>query len=143
MPGPGGGLGPRGFLTDEEKQNKPKVTGKLLKRILSYLKPYWFQFLLVFITILISALVGLLPSILTGKIVDNALVGRDLALLDAELHPHHGAGLDGRRLGAHVAEAGEAETLLPIAGGEHHNLVLLPGISGPGTHAARGRRDFL
>ncbi len=81
MPGPGGGLGPRGFLTDEEKQNKPKVTGKLLKRILSYLKPYWFQFLLVFITILISALVGLLPSILTGKIVDNALVGRDLALL--------------------------------------------------------------
>ncbi len=81
MPGPGGGLGPRGFLTDEEKQNKPKVTGKLLKRILSYLKPYWFQFLLVFITILIAALVGLLPSILTGKIVDNALVGKDLALL--------------------------------------------------------------
>mgnify|MGYP002624178189 CR=1 FL=1 len=82
MPGPmGGGLGPRGFLTDEEKQNVPKVTGKLLLRILSYLKPYWFQFLLVFLAILVSAGVGLLPSIITGKIVDEALVGRDMSLL--------------------------------------------------------------
>lgn len=81
MRGPGSSLGPRGFLTDEEKQNMPKVSGALLNRILSYLKPYWFQFLLVFVTILVSAVVGLLPSILTGKIVDNALVDRDLALL--------------------------------------------------------------
>ena len=81
MPGPGSALGPRGFLTDEEKANKPHVTKALLLRILSYLKPYWFQFLLVFVTILISAVVGLLPSILTGKIVDNALGNRDLTLL--------------------------------------------------------------
>ena len=48
MPPPGGrGLGPRGFLTEEEKAQKPHVTGELLLRILSYLKPYWFQFLLV------------------------------------------------------------------------------------------------
>ena len=36
MPGPGGGLGPRGFLTDEEKKNKPKVSKALLLRILSF-----------------------------------------------------------------------------------------------------------
>ena len=78
----GGRLGgPRGFLTDEEKANKPKVTGALLLRILSYLKPYWFQFLLVFAAILLSATVGLLPSIITGRIVDQALVGKDLRLL--------------------------------------------------------------
>ena len=77
----GRGLGPRGFLTDEEKQNMPKVTKKLLLRILSYLKPYWLQFLLVFLAILLSATVGLLPSIITGRIVDEALVGRDLKLL--------------------------------------------------------------
>ena len=74
-------LGPRGFLTDEEKQNKPKVTKELLLRILSYLKPYWPQFLLVFAAILLSATVGLLPSIITGRIVDEALLGRDMALL--------------------------------------------------------------
>ncbi len=81
MPGPFGFAGPRGFLTDEEKQNMPKVTKDLLKRILSYLKPYWFQFMLVFVTILLSAAVGLLPSIITGRIVDEALIGKDMKLL--------------------------------------------------------------
>ena len=69
------------FLTDEEKANRPKVTPALLRRILSYLKPYWFQFLMVFMAILLSAAVGLMPSIITGRIVDEALVGRDLRLL--------------------------------------------------------------
>ena len=82
MAGPGrGSLGPRGFLTDEEKQNMPKVTGKLLLRILGYLKPYWLQFLFVFAAILLSATVGLLPSIITGRIVDEALVGKNMKLL--------------------------------------------------------------
>jgi ATP-binding cassette subfamily B protein len=82
MPGPmGGGMGPRGFLTDEEKQNAPKVSWQLVRRILTYLKPYWFQFLLVFLTILVSAGVGLLPSIITGRIVNEALVGKNMKLL--------------------------------------------------------------
>ena len=78
---PGGRMGPRGFLTDEEKANMPKVDGALIKRILGYLTPYWLQFVLVFLTILVSAVVGLLPSIITGKIVDEALVGKNLKLL--------------------------------------------------------------
>ena len=81
MAGPGRGLGPRGFLTEEEKKNLPKVSGALIRRILGYLKPYWPQFLLVFVTILLSAVVGLLPSIITGKIVDEALVGKNMRLL--------------------------------------------------------------
>ena len=74
-------MNPRGFLTDEEKKHMPKVTKGLLLRILSYLKPYWFQFFLVFAAILLSATVGLLPSIITGRIVDQALVGRNMELL--------------------------------------------------------------
>ena len=73
MPPLGMSLGPRGargFLTDDEKQNMPKVTGALLKRILSYLKPYWLQFLFVFVAILLSAVIGLYPSLITGQIVD-------------------------------------------------------------------------
>ncbi len=76
-----GGLGPRGFLTEEEKENLPKVDKALLKRILSYLKPYRVQFCFVFLAILLSAVVGLLPSIITGKIVDEALINKDMALL--------------------------------------------------------------
>ena len=67
----GHGMGPRGFLTEEEKSNKPKITKVLIKRILGYLKPYVFQFIMVFVTIILSATVGLLPSIITGKIVDQ------------------------------------------------------------------------
>ena len=80
----GGGrnsLGPRGFLTEEEKKNVPKITKELLIRILSYMKPYRIQFGFVFIAIILSATIGLFPSIITGKIVDQALVGNDLALL--------------------------------------------------------------
>ena len=77
------GLGGHGgqFLTDEEKANMPKVTKGLLLRILSYLKPYWLQFALVFVAIVVAAIVGLVPSIVTGMIVDEALVGEDLKYL--------------------------------------------------------------
>ena len=74
-------MGPRGFLTDEEKNNLPTVTWDLIKRILGYLTPYWSRFVLVFITIIVSAVLGLLPSIITGRIVDEALVGESMSLL--------------------------------------------------------------
>ena len=77
----GGPLGPRGFLTEEEEANKPVVTAGLLKRIFSYIKPYWFKFLLVFATLLLSAWLGLLPSIITGRIVDEALLGPTMGSL--------------------------------------------------------------
>lgn len=78
-PPPGGGMrgrGPRGFLTDEEKQNRPKVTKGLLIRILGYLKPYKWHFALVFLTLALSAVMGLLPSVITGQIVDS-LIGEN------------------------------------------------------------------
>lgn len=71
MRGPMNLGGPRGFLTDEEKKNKPKVTRKLLFRILGYLKPYKWHFLLVFMALMISAVLGLFPSVVTGYIVDS------------------------------------------------------------------------
>ncbi|MCR4643849.1 MAG: ABC transporter ATP-binding protein/permease [Oscillospiraceae bacterium] len=77
MPPPGGRLGP-GFLSEEELKNKPKVTKALLLRIFSYLKPYWKQMALVLLAILLSAVLSLAPSVLTGNIVDEGLIGRDL-----------------------------------------------------------------
>lgn len=74
-------LGPRGFLTDEEKNNLPTVSWALIRRILGYLAPYWSKFVLVFVTIILSSVLGLLPSIITGRIVDEALVGESMKLL--------------------------------------------------------------
>lgn len=73
--------GDRAFLTEAEKKNRPKVTWKLIRRIGSYMLPYWKQMGLVLICICISSVLGLLPSILTGRIVDEGLIGRDLKAL--------------------------------------------------------------
>ena len=74
-------LGPRGFLTDEEKNNLPTVSWALIRRILGYLAPSWSKVVLVFVTIILSSVLGLLPSIITGRIVDEALVGESMKLL--------------------------------------------------------------
>lgn len=80
MPGTRG-LGPRGFLTEDEKQNVPKLSKELIFRILKYLKPYWFQLLIVFSIIILSSVLGLLPSLITAKIIDEAILGRNFTLL--------------------------------------------------------------
>ena len=70
-----------GFLTEEEKANRPKVTGELLKKIFSWLKPYWKQLLVVFLAICVSSVFSLLPAVLTGKIIDDGLIGQNLKQL--------------------------------------------------------------
>ena len=74
----GGGPRSRGmYLTEEEKQNAPKVTKELLFRVFSYLKPYWKQMALVFACIVVASVCSLFPSILTGSIID-VLTGKNL-----------------------------------------------------------------
>ena len=79
--GPVGMRGPNRFLTEEEKKNRPQITKALLKRIFSYLLPYWPKLLLVLAAIILSSIFGLLPSILTGKIIDEGLIGGDFGVL--------------------------------------------------------------
>lgn len=69
------------MLSEEEKQNRPKITKKLIKRIFSYLKPYKLRLLFVFLTIVISSVLGVLPSILTGKMIDEGLYNHNLDIL--------------------------------------------------------------
>ena len=77
---PGGRLGP-GFLSEDEKKNRPKVTKALLGRIFSYLKPYRKQMLLVLFAILCSAILTLMPSVLTGRIIDDGLIAQNMKAL--------------------------------------------------------------
>ncbi len=78
---PRGGPMRGGYLTEEEKANMPKVTLPLLKRIFSYLAPYWKQMTVVLICIIVSSAFSLLPSVLTGKIIDDGLIGQDMRML--------------------------------------------------------------
>ena len=77
MQGGRGHMGRASYLTDEEKQNSPKVTKALLTRVFSYLKPYWKQLTLVLVCIAVASVCSLFPSILTGNIVD-VLTGKTI-----------------------------------------------------------------
>ncbi|OUL07385.1 ABC transporter [Sedimentibacter sp. SX930] len=74
-----GGRG--GFLTEEEKQNSPKITAQLLKRMFSYLIPYWKQLIVSVLAIITSSVFGVFPTILTGRIIDEGLLQQDLPVL--------------------------------------------------------------
>lgn len=81
---PGGGRngGPGGhYMTEEELARAPKITKELILRVFSYLTPYWKQLILVLLCIAMSSVAGLLPSILTGKIIDEGLIGQNMRLL--------------------------------------------------------------
>ena len=82
MAGPGGPGGRGGrYLTEEEKAAAPKVTKELIIRIFSYLKPYWKQMVLVLAAILVSSIFTLAPSVLTGRIIDEGLIARNMEAL--------------------------------------------------------------
>ncbi len=82
-PPPGGGFrrGPRRELTAEEKKAMPKMTWPLVQRVLSWMLPYKWKFLLVLVCILLSGALGVLPSVLTGQMIDKGLYGGNVELL--------------------------------------------------------------
>ena len=73
--------GPYRGLTAEEKAAAPKFTKELGLRILSYLKPYKVKFAIVIVVVLVSAALGVVPSLLTGKMVDDGLLAGNFRVL--------------------------------------------------------------
>ncbi|MEE1300864.1 MAG: ABC transporter ATP-binding protein, partial [Acutalibacteraceae bacterium] len=73
--------GPYRGLTAEEKAAAPKFTKELGLRILSYLKPYKVKFAIVIVVVLVSAALGVVPSLLTGKMVDDGLLAGNFEVL--------------------------------------------------------------
>lgn len=65
----------------DENIEMPKVTKKMLSRILSYFIPYWTRMLLVVGCIIVTSILGLVPPLLIKNIIDKALPQKDLKLL--------------------------------------------------------------
>ena len=64
-------------LNRQINEQPPVITLHILKRIYHYLKPYTFQVVLMMVIILLAALLGMLPAILTGRIIDEGFIGGD------------------------------------------------------------------
>jgi len=65
----------------DETIEMPKITRKMLSRILSYFIPYWTRMFLVIGCIIVTSILGLVPPILIKNIFDKALPQKDLKLL--------------------------------------------------------------
>ena len=76
MPG-----GPYRGMSAEEKASAPKLTKQMAARIFSYLGPYKFKFALVVVIVLVSAALGVIPSLLTGRMVDDGLIAGNFKVL--------------------------------------------------------------
>lgn len=70
-----GRFGPRMGLTEEEKKNRPKITKEMVVRILSWIKPYKWQLFLVLLCITVAGILSIVPSLLTGQMIDEGLSG--------------------------------------------------------------------
>ncbi|MDR0314566.1 MAG: ABC transporter ATP-binding protein/permease [Oscillospiraceae bacterium] len=71
----------RGNMSETEKAQLPKITKKLVFRSFKYLLPYWKQLVVVVITIIITSILSLIPSIITGKIIDDGFLGKNFTLI--------------------------------------------------------------
>ena len=71
MPGPGGPGGRRGGPPMMRGGGKPKNTGKIVMRLLRYLKPYRFRLILVLLCMLLSTATSLVASYMLAPIIDH------------------------------------------------------------------------
>jgi ATP-binding cassette subfamily B protein len=62
--------------------DKPRVTRALVARVLAYARPYRAKILAVLALILCSTLLGLLPPLLFGELINNALQNKNRTLLN-------------------------------------------------------------
>src|SRR4051794_317036 len=61
------------YVRFDEERDRPQVSRQLLRRVLTYAKPYRFSIALMLIAILISSLLALLPPLLLRDLIDHAL----------------------------------------------------------------------
>jgi len=78
----GGGHGPGGMLAQET--SKPKNVGATLRRLLTYLKPYWLQLVGVVVVMVISVFTQVQSPALMGQTVDCYLTPAEMSRLGGQ-----------------------------------------------------------
>src|SRR5699024_11145279 len=68
-------------MSREEKANRPVITWAFFSREMSYMKRKWKRLILMFTTMGLSAFLNILPAMLTGRIIDEGLIGQDFQRL--------------------------------------------------------------
>ena len=77
-----GGGGWWQYVRHDPNQKNPKIDRQLLRRVLSYARPYWGLVTTVLVTILISSVIGLISPLLFRDLIDNVIPNRDFTRLN-------------------------------------------------------------
>lgn len=72
---------PRPVMSKDDVKDRPEITWSFLKRIFSYVKPYWFYMVGAVMTMAVITIFDIIQPMLTGKIIDDGLIGGDLSRL--------------------------------------------------------------
>ncbi|MCF0242549.1 MAG: ABC transporter ATP-binding protein [Treponema sp.] len=70
-----------GVLSEKEKAELPELNFKQIKRMVSYLKPFITPVVFMLLIQAVSSSITLVPQILSKRIVDDALLGKNMSLL--------------------------------------------------------------
>ena len=70
------------FLRYDDSKGRPRVDRQLLRRVLSYARPYRVSVILVLATIAAISLLGVIPPLLYRDLIDNVLPNRDVGRLN-------------------------------------------------------------
>lgn len=79
--GGGGGFGGRGLSSRYRTDKPPAVTPAMLRRVLSYITPYWRTWLLIVLCLAFTSTVLLVPPLLVRRLIDEAIPRGDKVLL--------------------------------------------------------------
>ena len=71
------GAGWHSYLRYDEERDRPQVSLALLRRVLGYVRPYWWRAVLLVALIILASLVDLVTPLLFRDLLDNALPNRD------------------------------------------------------------------
>ena len=70
------------YLSYDESKGRAQIDRNLLRRVLSYARPYWAYMVLVLVAIVATSLLGLVPPLLIRDLIDNVLPNGDTARLN-------------------------------------------------------------
>ncbi|MBV9121381.1 MAG: ABC transporter ATP-binding protein [Chloroflexi bacterium] len=68
-----GGGGGWWHVSWDRPKDAPRITGALVRRVLSFLEPYWRQGVVILICLAAAAVVGLAPPLLVKTVIDDAI----------------------------------------------------------------------
>src|SRR5258708_7799455 len=77
-----GGMGYGWWRQIQVGDEKPKISWRLIQRVLSYARPFSTKIVLVLVTIIVSSVLGLASPLLFRKLIDDAIPNKNVHLLD-------------------------------------------------------------